>query len=462
VRLPAVPRWIGPVLVAAFLLLTGWAAYSVSALTAAAQAPGPSGPTLSYDGTGSYGYVASLDPNTLFNSTTVSGTNITLFVSITKWVNVTFVSTVALGFGSGESLNDQFSTSLSTAAWSRSLGSTVHEVGSDNTTNLTVTDRFALNVSRVESLVNTIDSQLNYTATSFTVSFVASVSGSVVLGSEAAPVTLDSWLNLTFRGPLIVPTGDPAGVSGSLAGPDSPGGSGGGAALTIAWLELVGAVGALVASAWLLWASRVGAAPATLPDLERLTEPYEEVIARTSQPPEGGKVLPVDRWEDLVKVADTLGRPILRPVAGPGNPEGSDFYVFDGTLAYLYRYPRSKDATATVGRPRPRAGGGPEPAASVPRPPVASPRPPVSPSTSMARPPGGASVPPKSLTDQLDAELARIRVAPIDPATRQYLRQRHAIAARIVLSSGPHEGRRAVDELRLTIDRTISGSSPRA
>ena len=90
-RVPALPRWAAPALVVVFVLTSAWAGYNVVRV-ASAQPSGSPGPTVDYAGTGTYHYVASLLPNTLFNSTTVSGSNITLFVSITKTVNITVES----------------------------------------------------------------------------------------------------------------------------------------------------------------------------------------------------------------------------------------------------------------------------------------------------------------------------------------------------------------------------------
>jgi len=455
VKIPQLPRWLAPVLVVAFLLLTAWAGYNVSRAVAASQAPGPGGPTVEYGGSGSYGYVASMVPNTLFNSTTVSGDNVTLFVAITNWVNVSFADTVALGPAAAAALNDQFAVSLSTSAWSRALVATDHDNASANTTNLTVTDRYDLNVSRIEGLTSSIDAQLNYSATAFTVSFVASVTGSVAVGLRAAPVVLDSWLNLTFRGPLIVPSGAPATVHGSVTGADGPSSPGVGGALAVAWLELAASAAALLFSVWLFWSARRAAGPAPLPDLDRLIEPYEEVIARTTKVPDGVKVLPVDRWEDLVKVADTLGRPILRPLLSPDDLQGTDFYVFDGTLAYLYRHPRPDEGgPSAAGAGAATAQAGPKPAAP---PPAAAPPPgPARPPPTAGRPPGAPpSAAAKRLTAQLEKELRRIRTLPLDAVQRWYLFSLATVAVRTVASGDLQEAQRNVDELRRAIDRSL-------
>jgi len=217
--------------------------------------------------------------------------------------------------------------------------------------------------------------------------------------------------------------------------------------------------------------------PVPLPDLERLIEPYEEVIARTTREPGGTMVLPVDKWEDLVKVADTLGRPILRPVGTSGNPRGVDFYVYDGTVAYLYRHPAATGGEGPKGGP-PSAGRSPgtvppSPSATPPAPvrasgPVPSARPPTAIPARAVRPPTPPVRPPAArdqkaaqvLAGQLKSELGRIRDAPLDSAQRWYIYSQFTQAVRVLSSESLAEARRAVEDLRRTIDRALADLHP--
>jgi hypothetical protein len=64
------------------------------------------------------------------------------------------------------------------------------------------------------------------------------------------------------------------------------------------------------------------------------------------------------------------------------------------------------------------------------------------------------------MTDQLEAELTRIRTLPLDPAARWYLLSRFTLTVRAVTSGGPQEGQQAVAELRQAINRTVGVRRP--
>lgn len=468
-KLPVAPRWVAPVLVVVFLLLTVWAAYNVSNEVAASRVAGPSSPGVPYDASGSYGYVAALSPNDLFNTTHVSGDNITLFVSITNWINVTIVDIVGLGAPGSVNLSDQFAVAVSTPAWSKTIERTTQQNASEGVTAVTLTDRYDLSVPGIERLTSSINSQLNYSSLTFAVSFASAVSGTISLGGEVAPLVLAPRLVLTFSGSVIVPQGVPAALAGTLGGSGGSGDPVSGTAMAGAYLELTGALVGLLVSFWLLWSGRRTEGPSRLRDLEELIEPYEEVIARTTQPPEPAKAIPVERWEDLVKVADTLGRPILRPPGPPSDPKGSDFYVFDGTTAYLYRYPRP-DASRTppgsagaapAGERRARPGSPGPPTATPkgpPKPPVVETgtRAPVAPPAPGPVPADAVrGTPTKAVAEQFEVELRRIRTARLDPAQRWYAFSLFTQTVRAVSAADPEASQRALDELRHALDRIL-------
>jgi hypothetical protein len=138
----------------------------------------------------------------------------------------------------------------------------------------------------------------------------------------------------------------------------------------------------------------------------------------------------VDDFSDLVKIADTLGKPILRPTGGPVAGD-SEFLVLDGDVAYSYRYPSTTgSSSAPTSRP--------------------TPSPPDSPAA-WTTPPSTASQ--RRLIRNLRQELYRLQDVPIDRRTANLIRTLTAEIVDAVRSNDEGEAAVKVDELTRLIDR---------
>ncbi|HTW55638.1 MAG TPA: DUF5305 family protein, partial [Thermoplasmata archaeon] len=160
-----------------------------------------------------------------------------------------------------------------------------------------------------------------------------------------------SPLTLNFSAGQITPTH----LFSSSFGAYSPGGSDPPVAHPIPWLPISVLVAALAGAACLGYLTYRTYRRDGGPDLEAITRPFKEAIVDTSTPPPAGSRVDLPSWTDLVKVADTLGCPILRVRSGGGGAEaGALFYVLSDGLAYVYRYGRpvalrAPAAASTVG-----------------------------------------------------------------------------------------------------------------
>lgn len=339
-------RQVAAGLVVVFLLVAVWAAYWTYAEF---HPTGPSsGPVLADYSQESYGsFVASLAPSYLYNnSTEVHGGNVTLFTPITHWINATLITTLNTNRTAALSLREEFSVLLSTAAWSKVLFLSANSTSVPAGTGVTLETQYDVNVSAVVGLVNLIDGQLDYQTTTFTLSLDPFFSGSVQIPGQQQAVSFNPLLNFTFFGSTISPSGLIFSATGTMVGPvpnDSAGLAG-----EIAIAILLGALVGVGVSAWV--ATRREAEPA-LPPLNRLIEPYEEAIATTEKVPDGASTTEVADFTDLVKIADTLGKPILWPTQG--DRAKSALYVIDGSTAYRYQYPANGQAVTGPGPPSP-------------------------------------------------------------------------------------------------------------
>ena len=456
-----IPRWLAPALVVVFVLVAVWASYNLSSQLSTSRGPSSPIPVLTYDASGSYFYTATLGQNALYNSTTISGTNVTLFAPVTRWINVTFVDEVSFSSAAASQLVDNFTVTLSTPAWSKTLDHAVQNNASANSTGLLFVNRYGLNVSWVENLTQAIDGQLGYFPPQFTVTLAPAVVGDISIGSEESPLSIRPLLNFTFVGSLITPKAFPSTFDGRILSSDGVSDSAKGGLLTDAYVFLAASLGALAASIGFLWASRRGTRFSGLPDLDTLIEPYEEVIVGTTKTPEAPTVLPVERWEDLVKVADTLGRPVLRPLDGPDEAQGSSFYVVDGSVAYKYQYRSTSNhqqqQAALIREPAViaptsgsesnaarRARSEPEERPGIPRP--------VSSTIAENSKWRGA--------DQLREDIARIQSASLSPTERARALDLVRTTAQSIRSAKPSETQRILEEFHRTLEGYLTEQPP--
>lgn len=421
-------KTIASVLLVVFVLSTAWAAYYLYAEVH----PTTSGATTTvatYSESGTNSFVAALSPSYLYNNTTVVyGGNVTLFTPITNWINVTLVDLFSANRSVGFALNETFTVALSTPVWSKTIYTATNRTTNTETPATSIVNRFDVNVSEVTGLASAIDRQIDFTGSSFTLSLDPQISGFVSVGSARQPVVSEPRLNFTFQGSLISPSGLAFSSGGEVVVPVANSSATGVFATAVPVAALATSVGGLGGSIW--YVSRRPEEKVVLP-LPQMIAPYEEAIAATQAILGPSDPIRVDDFSDLVKIADTLGKPILRPTGGPA-PDDSEFIVLDGDVAYSYHYPGSAP-------PGPSSTAGPEGRPSW-----------------AARP---ATASQRRLVRNLRQELYRLRDIPVDRRTATTIR---SMTEEIVAALGAGDDGEAavkVDELTRLIDRVVSRSS---
>jgi len=343
VKLSPNVRTVAAVLVVVFLLTTVWAAYYLYSETRSSTNGSGQAVAATYFQNADNGFTASLRPSVLYNnSTEISGGNTTLFEPITKWVNVTLVYSVLANRTAAIVLHEAFTVWLSTAVWSKSLYESSNNSSNAAAAGISLREVYDVNVGSVVALATAIDTQVGYNGAEYTLTLDPVITGTLTMSGVTQPFSSDPRFNLTFDGPLITPAGLAYATNGSVyvASPSSP------STLThqvVPYLFLAASAAALGVSAWLV--SRPLREEGIVP-LDQLIAPYEEAIAETAAPPTDVTAVPIAQFADLVKIADTLGKPILRPAGG--SPERPTFLVVDGTVAYSFRYPGGSSTTLGI------------------------------------------------------------------------------------------------------------------
>lgn len=329
------------VLVTLFLVLT--TVFSVYAVAYGQALPASQTETrvdATYLLNGTYGYVATLKPNILYGTTVVRNGNGSLFVSITKLINVTFTCALTTSRPADAALDSTYTTTLSGGVWSRVLARASNDARMSNTNNVVISKSFLLNVTLIQDLIRNLESELKYTAPEYSVQIKPVVTGSLSVSGEAVNLKFFAPLYLRMANGVISVNGtghSQAGNITSIATRDNPNTIRFRTMLYVALLS--SSVGLAGSGAFTLRSGRRKKLVSRAKELEMTTRPYREIISVTRSPPEGGKRVVVESWGDLVKVADTLGKPILEFVGK--KPRGGSlhlFYAFDGDVYYIYEF----------------------------------------------------------------------------------------------------------------------------
>jgi hypothetical protein len=102
------------------------------------------------------------------------------------------------------------------------------------------------------------------------------------------------------------------------------------------------------------------------PALDEVIQFSEASIVDTPTPPTAPRRIDVSRWQDLLRAAELLGRPILRLQGSEGGTEGLLFYVADGPQSYVFGFPGTSVSTKRSGAYAPPRLSPPEPAPGSP------------------------------------------------------------------------------------------------
>jgi hypothetical protein len=372
-----IPSSVAPMLLVVLVFVAVFAGYwLVESARSSSTAPPP---LFTYQQAGHYTYVAHLANNTLYNTTTLTQGNGTLFTSITQWVNVTYAYELTVGRPANASSVMSITEIVQTSAWSKSLGGTGTSNVLRNGSFETLTASVDLNISNITTLVSAIEKQTGYSPSYYSLVLTPTVTSSIAVGLNATGVTFAAPLTFNFSSQQITPSRLSITQRGEFTPPGTPdAGSGGGPGLAQYTLLFASLAAVAFMGVYLYITPR----PRRAVDIEALTRPYQEAIVDTATPPPSANRVDVPTWTDLVKVADTLGCPILRVAdpSGKGTSGNSQFYVISGSQAFVFEG-ASRPPPATRAASLTKGTRGPAPV----RPPGAIPRPRNSPTPPIAR-----------------------------------------------------------------------------
>jgi len=303
-----------------------------------------------YRHVGNFTYIANLRPNKIYNKTTLKPGEGTIYLRITESINTTFSYRFEIFQLGLADITTEHSTSvyLSTAVWSKQIDT----FGSDTLTFTdTTTGQFSftylVNVFETDDMVKTINSEIGASATSYNVTISPRIH-TVATTSEG---TIDEYFNpaLTIHFYHATVGGDYATVEGLQHNNSG--------VLTKTtrkiyqeWTVLqryasyAFAITSFSVLALAALAFRTNRPPAKAEEqlFKKIIKPYKEIIVEEAgEPPQEERMttITLKTLEDLAKVADQLGRPIIHNEKTPTKKDEKSahvFYVLDGLTKYEY------------------------------------------------------------------------------------------------------------------------------
>lgn len=289
-----------------------------------------------YNLQGNYDYVATLKPNMVYNTTTLGPGQGVLFVAITKTINVTYTFSVSLSRPGSINLGISYLVTLSGGLWNKTLGEVSQTVVQGGTGASVVSRSFFLNVTQTTALAKEIGKELGYASPGYLIQIRPAITGSLAEAGRTVPLDFVSPLNLTLSNGVISFSGTHQNQAGNITSDVT-------VTYGSTYLYRYGSYGFFSGSLALLgfgtyYVRRIEKkeAPTTDDNLASITQPYREVIAATSTLPTGGTRIMMEKWEDLVKVADSMGKPILETLEKGDSFTYAAFWVLDGETVYIF------------------------------------------------------------------------------------------------------------------------------
>jgi hypothetical protein len=332
------------ILLAALILGSVVAGYAVASAEQTPTSTTSTKTLAAYQGTTLETYAATVRPNTLEPNGTVLGpgggalfstllTNINL--SFSFFLNATPTATVHLAGGfqviasGGGVWNDTLVTTVPRSATEIGPGS--YEVAAST----------EVNVPTVLALFTAVQNETNFVPANESVSFVPIVFGTVGAGGQVAEVEPAVAIRFAIGDAHWAPALIAPALSGTLTATTTTNAS------AAEYLDAtIGLLAALLVATAVVAAVEYRASVKSRSEIDyarqlrQFTTPYQDAIADTATPPRNENVVSMYDWEDLVHVADMLGKPILQFRYHRPDDTRHFFYVLDGSVQYVYLVPR--------------------------------------------------------------------------------------------------------------------------
>jgi hypothetical protein len=304
---------------------------------------------------GTYDYIVKLTSNLIYNNKTtlVPGEGI-IYIPITEYINITFTYTFESDLNANTTVTYIANEAIVAARWTRETYTVPQKtiVNSSNETSFSI-DIPPITVKSMDALVGSINGEIGVSTGNYNITIVTTAT----LNAETSAGIINEQLNANLllgieRGATegdIVSVGNLETVkTGEITQTETTSYDWVTNEQYASYATLTTALFGLAVCAYFYLQTRPPAiATAQEKLLQDLREPYEDIIveADEGQTPQGQTIVTMKTLEDLVKIADTLTKPIIhfQKLSSSESIEPIDiFYVVDNTTRYEYHITSSQ------------------------------------------------------------------------------------------------------------------------
>ncbi len=315
--------------------------YAVAAIEASPTQTTTNGVLLAYGTETNFDYQATLRPNTLYGNTTLGPGEGALYESLvlrldlsySYWLNLSAPANVTFGGG--------YSVTVGVPGqWTYTLNFTEESLPpAVDVSSLPFEQHSEVALPALLNLIGTIQNETQVSESSYDLNFTAYEVAAIHYRGETSHSVTYPEFTFTLAGGELIPGPLYASSNGtiptSLVVTDSSRATNLGLAGVACGILAV----AIGFTAYLTVRPRRQKTDVSA-DLRSMTAAYQDAIATTLTAPRKENLVVLRDWNDLVHVADMLGKPILRYVLQKYEPSRHFFYVLDGQVQYIYLVPR--------------------------------------------------------------------------------------------------------------------------
>jgi len=333
-------RFAALLLVALSLLLVV-ALYAEVSIDASPTQTTTSGTLLSFSTTTNFDYRATLRPNTLFGNGTLGPGGGALYESLVLRLDLTYSYWLNLSAPANVTWGAGFSVTIAVPGqWTYTLNYSKQVLPPEvHTISAPFHDDTEVALPPLLSLLSTFQNETRSNPSSYDLNFTAYEVAAIQYDNLPAHSVTYPVLTFTLASGELVPGPLFASSNGSIPTTLPVTDSSRSTSLDLAIAAcVILAAGVGIAAAFTLRPRNKKVDVSA--EVRSMTAAYQDAIATTWTAPRKENVVVIRDWEDLIHVADMLGKPILRYVLRKYDPPRHFFYVLDGQVQYIYLVPR--------------------------------------------------------------------------------------------------------------------------